>query len=168
MLGFIRYIIRFNPSRISRKNIGGQAMTDEEKMAVEYLKNYKYDNEVYKSIQIVLNLIEKQDKIIKQQSYTNKKMRNKLKNYRKLLKLKDKTIANFEKELARLSEKNLDLFRQNEKQDKMINEMAEMLVKVPKPLDDDVHTLAVIRYINEHLEEKKQQVIEYFSKKVGE
>lgn len=55
-----------------------------------------------------------------------------------------------------------------EKQDKMINEMAEMLVKVPEPLDDDVHTLAVIRYINEHLEEKKQQVIEYFSKKVGE
>ena len=39
-------------------------MIDEEKKAIEYLKKYKYDNEVYKSIQIVFNLIEKKDKII--------------------------------------------------------------------------------------------------------
>lgn len=36
-----------------------------------------------KSLVIVLNLLEKQDKIIKQQSYTNKKIRNKLKTVRK-------------------------------------------------------------------------------------
>lgn len=39
-------------------------MNEKEKKAIEDLKNYKYDNEVYKSIQIVLNLIEKQDKMI--------------------------------------------------------------------------------------------------------
>lgn len=45
-----------------------------------------------KSLVIVLNLLEKQDKIIKQQSYTNKKMRKKLDNYRHLLKLKERQL----------------------------------------------------------------------------
>lgn len=37
-------------------------MSDEEKKAKEYLNNYKYDNEVRKSIDIILNLIEKLQK----------------------------------------------------------------------------------------------------------
>ncbi len=37
-------------------------MNEEE--AIEYLKNYKYDNEVKESIEIVLNLLEKKDKQI--------------------------------------------------------------------------------------------------------
>ena len=37
-------------------------MNEEE--AIEYLKNYKYDNEVKEAIEIVLNLLEKKDKII--------------------------------------------------------------------------------------------------------
>ena len=32
--------------------------------AIEYLKNYKYDNEVREAIDIVLNELEKKDKVI--------------------------------------------------------------------------------------------------------
>ena len=34
-------------------------MNDEEKKAVEYLNNYKYDNEVRKAIDIILNYVNK-------------------------------------------------------------------------------------------------------------
>ena len=37
-------------------------MNEEE--AIEYLKNYKYDNEVKEAIETVLNLLEKKDKMI--------------------------------------------------------------------------------------------------------
>ena len=37
-------------------------MNEEE--AIEYLKNYKYDNEVKEAIEIVLNLLEKKDQQI--------------------------------------------------------------------------------------------------------
>ena len=37
-------------------------MNEEEKEAVEYLNNYKYDNEVREAIDIILNLIEKLQK----------------------------------------------------------------------------------------------------------
>ena len=40
-------------------------MTEEELKAIKHLKNYKYDNEVRQSIDIILNLIEKQQKEIK-------------------------------------------------------------------------------------------------------
>lgn len=131
-------------------------LSDEEKAVLKTAKeNYGLTSAEQK---ILVNLIEKQDKIINQQSYTNKKMRKKLKNYRKLLKLKDKTIANFEKELARLSGKNLDLFRQNEKQDKIINEMAQELIDAPiRILKGDL-----FKFTN------KKDTIEYFSKKAGE
>ena len=39
-------------------------MNEEE--AIEYLKNYKYDNEVKEAIEIVLNLLENKDKQIEQ------------------------------------------------------------------------------------------------------
>lgn len=39
-------------------------MNEEE--AIEYLKNYKYDNEVKEAIEIVLNLLENKDKKIEQ------------------------------------------------------------------------------------------------------
>ena len=84
-------------------------MTEEEQKAIEILdtfelrrktKNYnKLDlNDVYAS-QIALNLISKQQEIIKNQSYTNKKMRNKIKTVRKErnklkadIEIKDKVI----------------------------------------------------------------------------
>lgn len=34
-------------------------MNEEEKKAIEYLNNYKYDNEVRKAIDIILNLVKK-------------------------------------------------------------------------------------------------------------
>lgn len=39
-------------------------MSEEELKAIKHLKNYKYDNEVRQSIDIILNLIEKQQKQI--------------------------------------------------------------------------------------------------------
>ena len=40
-------------------------MTEEEKKAIEYLKGYKYQNEVSEAIDIILNLIQKQQDKIK-------------------------------------------------------------------------------------------------------
>ena len=74
-------------------------MTDEEKKAIKILEEFKktgfhmlsikYDKDrvhtnkmVENSIETVLNLIQKQEEIIKRQSYTNKKMKKKLDNYR--------------------------------------------------------------------------------------
>ena len=56
-----------------------------------------------KDLEIVLNLIQKQDKIIKNQSYTNKKMKKKLDNYRKLTKLKERTIQKQDTEINKLN-----------------------------------------------------------------
>lgn len=47
-------------------------MNEEEKKAKEYLNNYKYDNEVRKSIDIILNLIEKLQKANKELTKSNK------------------------------------------------------------------------------------------------
>lgn len=47
-------------------------MNEEEKKAKEYLNNYKYDNEVRKSIDIILNLIEKLQKENEELTKSNK------------------------------------------------------------------------------------------------
>lgn len=39
-------------------------MTKEQEEAIEYLKKYKYDNEVYNAINIVLSMLEEKDKVI--------------------------------------------------------------------------------------------------------
>lgn len=47
-----------------------------------------------------------------------------------------------------------------QKQNKIINKMAEMLVKVPENIDEP-EKLSLAHFLNEHLEEKKQRVIDY-------
>ena len=96
-------------------------MTEEEQKAIEYFehkvknklplyeetyingKSYRrnilqletnFTEEQANKTQIILNLISKQQTIIKQQSYTNKKMRNKIKTVRKE---RNKLKANIEK-----------------------------------------------------------------------
>lgn len=86
-------------------------MTEEGKKAIEIVKGISEDDllnywegpeEPYNAIQVVLNLIQKQDRIIKNQSYTNKKMKKKLDNYRKLTKLKERTIQKQDTEINKL------------------------------------------------------------------
>lgn len=55
--------------RFERKK--GNNMSKEEKKAIEYLKGYKYDNEVRQAIDIVLNLIDKQQKQIEELNKEN-------------------------------------------------------------------------------------------------
>ena len=87
-------------------------MTEEEKKAIEIVKGISEDDllnywegpeEYYNAIQVVLNLIQEQDRIIKNQSYTNKKMKKKLDNYRKLTKLKERTIQKQDTEINKLN-----------------------------------------------------------------
>ena len=44
-------------------------MSEEELKAIKHLKNYKYDNEVRQSIDIILNLIEKQQEKLKKYKF---------------------------------------------------------------------------------------------------
>lgn len=39
-------------------------MTKKQEEAIEYLKKYRYDNEVYNAINIVLSMLEEKDKVI--------------------------------------------------------------------------------------------------------
>lgn len=48
-----------------------------------------------KDIQDLLSIIKRKNEIIKKQSYTNKKMKRKLDNYRKLVKLKDRQLDRY-------------------------------------------------------------------------
>jgi Na+-transporting NADH:ubiquinone oxidoreductase subunit NqrC len=101
-------------------------MTDEEKKAIEKLNDFMFrkghlpdfvdkiiENDVISSIDVVLNLIQKQEKEI-------------------------------------------------EKKDKIIDLMAEVLVKVPENEDN----LIIAQAINYNLEEKKERVKQYFERKV--
>lgn len=47
-----------------------------------------------------------------------------------------------------------------EKKNAVIDKMAEMLVKVPENIDEP-EKLSLVHFLNEHLEEKKQRVINY-------
>ena len=91
---------------------GGKAMTDEDIKAIRMLEfivnhnsllGYKPENRQALA-EYILNLIEKQDKIIKGQSYTNKKMRKKLNGYKRLFKLKVRQLEKRDKEIERLKE----------------------------------------------------------------
>lgn len=100
-------------------------MTEEEKKAIKNIKEmieniFKCeDDEEFVCdvsdggyLQTALNLIQNQDKIIKNQSYTNKKMKKKLDNYRKLTKLKERKIGKQDTEINKLKEK-LDITKTN-------------------------------------------------------
>ena len=93
-------------------------MTEEEKKAIEIVKGISEDDllnywegpeEPYNAIQIALKLIKKQDEIIKNQSYTNKKMKKKLDNYRKLVKLKNRKLEKQDTEINKLKQENEQL-----------------------------------------------------------
>lgn len=77
-------------------------MTEEEKAVIKTFKeNYGLTNAERK---IILSLIQEQDKIIKNQSYTNKKMKKKLDNYRKLTKFKERKIGKKDTEINKLKD----------------------------------------------------------------
>lgn len=74
-------------------------MTKEQEEAIEYLKNYRYDNEVYNAINIVLSMLEEKDKEILQLKkginslmLSRKKWKNRYYKTRNKLKEKDKII----------------------------------------------------------------------------
>ena len=73
----------------------------------------------------------KKDKIIKNQSYTNKKMRNKLQGYRKLLKLKEKHLQKRDKQIEQyqnmLATNDMLHVLECEKKDKIIDLMGEKI-----------------------------------------
>ena len=83
-------------------------MNKEEKL---YMKYCKYDKEPKEVILELIHTIEKQNEIIKQQSYTNQKLRKKkvelnqkLRGYRKLVKLKDKHLETQSKQIDLMAE----------------------------------------------------------------
>lgn len=96
------------------------------KEAIEYLKNYKYDNEVREAIETVLNLLENKDKEIQFQKEINKTEQDRHKQTEKSLKgqleKKDKQIEQYQNMLA-----TNDMLHvlECEKKDKMIDEMAK-------------------------------------------
>ena len=79
--------------------------SNEEKEAIESLtiiKDYAGENYFFskqgikklkQNINILLNLITKQDEKLKKQSYTNKKLRKKITNYKHLVKLKERKLT---------------------------------------------------------------------------
>lgn len=73
--------------------------------------------------------LEKKDEIIKNQSYTNKKMRKKLQGYRKLLKLKERQLKKKDKQIEQyqnmLATNDMLHVLECEKKDKIIDLMAE-------------------------------------------
>lgn len=54
-----------------------------------------------------------------------------------------------------------------EEKDKIIDKIAEALVRIPENTDDP-QTLFIIQHINSHLEEQKKEIIKYFKKKAEE
>ena len=72
-------------------------MNEEE--AIEYLKNYKYDNEVKESIEIVLNLLEKKDNKIALLEQLYKKLQNDFDNFKKDNECKVKITNDFKQGL---------------------------------------------------------------------
>lgn len=96
-------------------------MTEEEKEAIEetrlvvehfddenYIISYRHEN-----LNVLLNLIDKLQQIIKKQSYTNKKLRNKIKTVRK--------------ERNKLQKENQELKEENEKINKAADKMYEYI-----------------------------------------
>lgn len=81
-----------------------RATIDESNMLFDEDINIKCGKEMIKQITTVLNLLEKKDEIIKNQSYTNKKMRKKLQGYRKLLKLKERQLQKKDKQIDLMAE----------------------------------------------------------------
>ena len=99
-----------------------------EKEAIEYLKNYKYDNEVREAIETVLNLLEKKDKEIQFQKEINKTEQDRHKQTEKSLKgqlqKKDKQIDLMAEEISNsilntcpLADYNVDLDCENKCKD---------------------------------------------------
>lgn len=122
-------------------------MNEEE--AIEYLKNYKYDNEVKEAIETVLNLLEKKDKEISKLKNNNKellrKLRNRVKEVKKLTK-----YSLYKKEFSTLN-------KQLQKKDKMIDEMAEIIGNVYK---------GTLEYNRELALATTKEVKQYFKEKV--
>lgn len=88
-------------------------MTEEEKKAIDFFKNQLKDTKTnytsmyyhVNNLELVLNLIEKQEKIIKEQSYTNKKIRRTLKTVRKERNRQNKIIDKMAEEIYNLGQK---------------------------------------------------------------
>lgn len=107
-------------------------------MHIEYLKTLQKD------IEIILNVLKEKNRIIKKQSVNNKKLKDKLRGYRKLVKLKDKHLLKQEQRIKELEEENkeysvqltdeqysnlIDIVRKKAKQkfkQKVINKIQEM------------------------------------------
>ena len=99
-------------------------MTEEEKKAIDFFKNQLKDTQTnytsmyyhVENLELVLNLIEKQEKIIKEQSYTNKKKRRTLKTVRKERNKQNKIIDKMAEDIVLLRESGW-LTNINNKQD---------------------------------------------------
>ena len=99
-------------------------MLEEEKKAIDFFKtqlkntqtNYTSMYYYVNNLELVLNLIEKQEKIIKDQSYTNKKIRKTLKTVRKERNKQNKIIDKMAEDVVLLKESGW-LTNINNKQD---------------------------------------------------
>lgn len=155
-------------------------MTKEQE-AIENLENlseyglcYTINEKIQEDIETVLNMLKEKDKEIQFLKDINKQEKDRHKQAEKSLKgqikKKDeelkmykelKDIANSKvTELVKLKQYD-DLKKKVDRQDKMIDLMAEALVKVPNNEDN-----LIIEVINRNLEQKKEEVKQYFERKV--
>ena len=126
--------------------------------AKEYLKNYKYDNEVKEAIETVLNELEKKEAEIDKLRNTNKdllkKLRNRVKEVKKLTR-----YSLYKKEFTRLN-------KQLEKKEKVIDLMAEWINK--QDIDEEIckNNITEPELCNEEGTNCRHCIKEYFYKKV--
>ena len=77
------------------------------------------------------------------------------------------TLKEAIKDKCEIADERNQLLVENQKLNKVIDEMAEMIVKIPEN-SDNPQTLAIIRKINSNLVEKKEAIKQFFIKKVEE
>ena len=126
--------------------------------AKEYLKNYKYDNEVREAIDTVLNKLEKKEAEIDKLRNTNKDLLKKLRNRVKEVKSLTR-YSLYKKEFARLN-------KQLEKKDTVIDLLADDLRYYEGMQQEQLFCIDTCEGKMCDEEHCKERIKEYFYKKV--
>lgn len=114
-------------------------MTEKEQKAIEKLEIEGTENN-YLEVKIVLDLVDKQQETLRKQSYTNKKLRNKIKTVRKErnklkadIEIKDKVIEKIKSKL----QKHIN-FCEQESRGHLENKVCHISLKFEKNLLEEV------------------------------